>query len=110
MCLLRHAIEAGWPRRGTRLGAEHESAAPPQAAGAKTCRKQQVLIQSKENFGTYCSYNPFLSGRARALSLGIVGRSPMSRDADGISNSFWLLFSTLLTSVAILTGAIMASS
>ncbi len=23
---MRHAIEAGWPRRGTRLGAEHESA------------------------------------------------------------------------------------
>jgi len=33
--LLRHAIEAEWPRRGTRLGAEHESAAPPQAAGAQ---------------------------------------------------------------------------
>jgi hypothetical protein len=28
---LAPAIEAGWPRRGTRLGAQHESAAPPQA-------------------------------------------------------------------------------
>src|SRR5436853_6589914 len=27
---LRHAIEAEWPRRGTRLGAEHESAATAQ--------------------------------------------------------------------------------
>ena len=29
------AIDADWPRRGTRLGAEHESAATPQAAGAQ---------------------------------------------------------------------------
>ena len=34
----------------------------------------------------------------------------MSKDADGISNSFWLLFASLLTSVAILISAIMASS
>ena len=33
--VLRHAIEAGRPRRGTRLGAQHESAATPKAAGAK---------------------------------------------------------------------------
>ena len=45
--LLRHAIEAGWPRRGTRLSAEHESAATPEAAGAQrqtqyfTCRTAQ---------------------------------------------------------------------
>jgi hypothetical protein len=28
------AIEAEWPRRGTRLGAKHESAATPEGAGA----------------------------------------------------------------------------
>jgi hypothetical protein len=32
----------------------------------------------------------------------------MSRDEDGISNSFWLLFASLLTSVAIGVSAIMA--
>ena len=31
---ITEAIEAGWPRRGTRLGAQHESAATPKAAGA----------------------------------------------------------------------------
>ena len=60
------AIAAFWqalyryPLFCTRHGAQHESGATPKAAGAKTCRRQQVLIRSKENLGTYCSYNPFL--------------------------------------------------
>jgi hypothetical protein len=32
----------------------------------------------------------------------------MTRDEDGISNSFWLLFASLLTSVAIVISALMA--
>jgi len=32
----------------------------------------------------------------------------MTKDADGISNSFWLLFASLLSSVAILITAVMA--
>ena len=46
---LASAIEAEWPRRGTRLGAQHESAAPPQAAGAQTSieKLQQSYGQSR---------------------------------------------------------------
>jgi hypothetical protein len=32
----------------------------------------------------------------------------MTKDVDGISNSFWLIFASLLTSVAILISAVMA--
>jgi hypothetical protein len=43
---VRHAIEAGWPRRGTRLGAEHESAVTPEAAGAP---KNVADLQEKKS-------------------------------------------------------------
>ena len=32
----------------------------------------------------------------------------MTKDADGISNSFWLIFASLLTSLAIVVSAFMA--
>jgi hypothetical protein len=54
--VLRHAT-AG---RRDAARASSTSAATPEAAGANTCRRQQVLIQSKENLGTYCSCDPFL--------------------------------------------------
>src|SRR2546423_1807994 len=53
-CLVRHAIEAEWPRRGTRLGgASHESAATPQAAGAPTgAKKKKTQLRTTRAIGT----------------------------------------------------------
>jgi hypothetical protein len=63
----------------------------------------------KQVFGTHCAVSRLRSTRAYYLrSREAVGRSPMTRDEDGISNSFWLLFASLLTSVAIVISALMA--
>src|SRR5256885_1366857 len=77
----------------------HETAAPHR-------RRAPEPVGSKFSQGTRKCSEPLARQYvshpcARARSLGIVGRSPMSRDEDGISNSFWLLFASLLTSVAI---------
>jgi hypothetical protein len=47
--LLRHAIEAGWPRRGTRLGAEHESAAPRSGGRQTSTKKLQQGVSQRSS-------------------------------------------------------------
>ena len=70
----------------------------------------EVLMTRKQIFGTHWTRTRFGLGARIAALFGHValGRSPMTKDADGISNSFWLLFASLLSSVAIFISAVMA--
>jgi hypothetical protein len=96
-----------WPRRdAARCGAQERGI--PQRRAPKPAVGSKVLTGHKEMFGTPCRATRFAVGAHSHHPWAFVGRSPMSRDEDGISNSFWLLFASLLTSVAIGVSAIMA--
>jgi hypothetical protein len=50
------------------------------------------------------------SSNAEALPRGkLYGEYAMSRDEDGISNAYWLIFASGMTAVAVAIGAIVAS-
>ena len=48
-------------------------------------------------------------GRAVWTRAAYYGEYAMSRDEDGISNAYWLIFASSMTAVAVAIGAIAAS-
>ena len=50
-----------------------------------------------------------ICGGTVRTQAALYGEHAMSRDEDGISNAYWLIFASSMTAVAVAIGAIAAS-
>jgi hypothetical protein len=75
---LRHAIEAEWPRRGTRLGAEHESAVADRRGAQKQITTSRKLPIRRNVILIICAVRNSVMVNARVSELDCGGVCPHS--------------------------------
>jgi hypothetical protein len=87
-------IEAGWPRRGTRLGAQHESAVTPQAADAQTSIEKLHQGNSQRSSSKSMSDEDagkvFIEAQLKILDIRFGGQRGRVQFFKGFGDAFGL--------------------